>query len=38
MSSSAKIFDGDTMSLFSVIHDSNTSALEPNNDLAKINR
>ena len=37
LSSNAKLFDDDT-SLFSVIHDSNTSALELNNDLAKINR
>ena len=37
MSSNAKLFADDT-SLFSVIHDSNTSALELNNDLAKINR
>ena len=33
----AKLFADDT-SLFSVIHDSNTSALELNSDLAKINR
>ena len=37
MSSNAKLFADDTSS-FSVIHDSNTSALELNNDLAKINR
>ena len=37
MSSNAKLFADDT-SLFSVIHDSNTSALDMNNDLAKINR
>ena len=37
MSSNAKLFADDT-SLFSVIHDSNTSALGSNNDLAKINR
>ena len=37
LSSNAKLF-ADNMSLFSVIHDSNTSALEPNSDLAKINR
>ena len=37
MSSNAKLFAHDT-SLLSVIHDSNTSALELNNDLAKINR
>ena len=35
--SNAKLFADDT-SLYSVIHDSNTSALELNNDLAKINR
>ena len=35
LSSNAKLFAGDT-SLFSVIHD--TSALELNSDLAKINR
>ena len=35
--SNAKLFADDT-SLFSVIHDSNTSALELNSDLAKINR
>ena len=37
MSSNAKLF-ADDASLFSVIHDRNTSALELNNDLAKINR
>ena len=37
LSSNAKLFADDT-SLFSVIHDSNTSALDLNNDLAKINR
>ena len=37
MSSNAKLF-ADDMSLFSVIHDSNTSALELNSDLAKISR
>ena len=37
LSSNAKLFADDT-SLFSVIHDSNTSALELNSDLAKINR
>ena len=37
LSSNAKLFADDT-SLFSVIHDSNTSARELNNDLAKINR
>ena len=37
LSSNAKLFADDT-SLLSVIHDSNTSALELNNDLAKINR
>ena len=35
--SNAKLFADDT-SLFSVIHDSNTSALELNNDLENINR
>ena len=35
--SNAKLFADDT-SLFSVIHDSNTSALELNSDLKKINR
>ena len=35
--SNAKLFTDDT-SLFSVIHDSNTSALELNSDLAKVNR
>ena len=35
--SNAKLFADDT-SLFSVIYDSNTSALEVNSDLAKINR
>ena len=35
--SNAKLFAGDS-SLFSVIHDSSTSALELNNDLAKINK
>ena len=37
LSSNAKLFADDT-SLFSVIHYSNTSALELNNDLVKINR
>ena len=37
LSSNVKLFADDT-SLFSVIHDSNTSALELNSDLAKINR
>ena len=37
LSSNAKLF-ADDMSLFSVIHNSSTSALELNNDLAKINR
>ena len=37
LSSNAKLFADDT-SLFSVIHDSNTSALGLNSDLAKINR
>ena len=37
LSSNAKLFAGNT-SLFSVIHDSNTSALELNSDMAKINR
>ena len=37
LSSNAKLFADDT-SLFSVIYDNNTSALELNNDLAKINR
>ena len=37
LSSNAKLFAGVT-SLFSVIHDSNTSALELNNILIKINR
>ena len=37
LSSNPKLFADDT-SLFSVIHDSNTSARELNNDLAKINR
>ena len=37
LSSNAKLFADDT-SLFSVIHDSNTSALELNSDLVKINR
>ena len=37
LSSNAKLFADDT-SLFSVIHDSNTSALELKSDLAKINR
>ena len=37
LSPNAKLFAGDT-SLFSVIHDSNTSALELNSDLTKINR
>ena len=37
LSSNARLFADDT-SLFSVIHDSNTSALELNSDLAKINR
>ena len=37
LSSNTKLFADDT-SLFSVIHDSNTSALELNSDLVKINR
>ena len=37
LSSNAKLF-ADGTSLFSVTHDSKTSALELNNDLAKINR
>ena len=37
LSSNAKLL-ADNKSLFSVIHDSNTSALELNSDLAKINR
>ena len=37
LSSNTKIFAGDT-SLFPVIHDGNTSPLELNSDLAKINR
>ena len=37
LSSNAKLFADDT-SLFSVMHDSNNSALELNNNLAKINR
>ena len=37
LSSNVKLFADDT-SLFSVIHDSNTSALELNSDLTKINR
>ena len=37
LSSNAKLF-ADDMSLFSVIHDSNTSVLELNSGLAKINR
>ena len=37
LSSNAKLFADDT-SFFSVVHDSNTSALELNSDLAKINR
>ena len=37
LSSNAKIL-ADGMSLFSVIHDSNTSALELSSDLANINR
>ena len=37
MCSNAKLFADDT-SLFSVIHDSHTSALELNNDLVQINR
>ena len=36
LSSNGKLFADDT-SLFSVIHDSNTSALELNSNLAKIN-
>ena len=36
LSANTKIFANDTL-LFSVIHDSNTSALELNSDLAKIN-
>ena len=35
--SNAKLYPGDT-SLFYVIHDSNASALDLNNNLAKINR
>ena len=34
--SNAKLFAGDT-SLFSVVHNINTSAIELNNDLNKIN-
>ena len=37
LSSNAKLF-ADNLSLFSVVHDSNTSDLERNSDLAKINR
>ena len=37
LSSNAKLF-ADNTSLFSVIHDSNTSALEVNSNLEKINR
>ena len=37
LSSNAKLFADDT-SLFSVIHDGNTSVLGLNSDLAKINR
>ena len=37
LSSNAKLFADDT-SLFSMIHDSNTSVLELNSDLTKINR
>ena len=37
LSSNAKLF-ADNRSLFSVIHDSNTSAFELNSDLAKKNR
>ena len=37
MCSNAKLFADDT-SLFSVIHDSHTSALDGNNDLVQINR
>ena len=37
LSSNTKLFADNTF-LFSVIHDSNTSALELNSDLAKINR
>ena len=37
LSSNVKLF-ADDKSLFSVIHDSNTSALELSSDLAKINR
>ena len=37
LSSNAKLFSDDT-SFFSVIHDNNTSAIELNSDLAKINR
>ena len=37
LSSNAKILADDT-SLFSVIYDSNTSALELNSDFANINR
>ena len=36
LSSNAKLFADDT-SLFSVVHDINTSAIELNNDLKKIN-
>ena len=36
LSSNAELF-ADNTSLFSVIHDSNTSALELNSDLPKIN-
>ena len=37
LSSNAKVF-ADNTPLFSVIHDSNTPALELNSDLAKVNR
>ena len=37
LSSNAKLFPDDT-SLFSVVHDANTTAKELNNDLVKINR
>ena len=37
LSSNAKLFADDT-SLFSVVHNTNTTAKELNNDLVKINR
>ena len=37
LSSNAKLFADDT-SLFSVVHNANTTAKELNNDLVKINR